>query len=238
MKEKILKLGVLATALVLAFVFAACAQPTEEVGPGTPAIIRLYLDRPETKTLTDTDVIYLRAGESFSHNLAGASDAERIKLIPLSGTVVDKTAANLAVAADATNLESGIPEVGYFESGKLALIKAEKVSANSGVPIAVTTNAQYYVDFELVNHTMNVVEKGSNLDGSYSLYLELSVTGAAGVGNDAVGGMGEGYYYYTPEKTSLNDWDGTAWTTDHRNIQTVDIGPGINELYLSQFSNE
>jgi hypothetical protein len=131
-----------------------------------------------------------------------------------------------------TKLEASRPEVGYFESGVLLLTNAGTVgtdvsSNNGGIPIVVTGDAQYHIDFELVNHTINVIEKGSSLSGDWDLYLELVVVDSGG------GTLDKSVYYYTEDKTS---WDDSG-TTNHPNIQPKSIGPGINELYLSQFSS-
>jgi hypothetical protein len=65
MKKNLLSLGALA--LVLGFVFAACAQPTEETkSKEEDVILRLYLDRPAGQTLDVGDQFQIRVGTKFA----------------------------------------------------------------------------------------------------------------------------------------------------------------------------
>jgi hypothetical protein len=66
MKKNLLKSGALVLALVLAMVFAACEQPTDEGegGAGSPTLIRLYLDRDDA-TIEPGDSLVIRVGEDL-----------------------------------------------------------------------------------------------------------------------------------------------------------------------------
>jgi hypothetical protein len=219
MKEKMMKLGVLATALVLAFVFAACAQPTEEVGVGSPVIVRLYLDRAESKTLKAGDEFILRGGEEFG--TTGATEAERLAAVDRNRSAIT------------TLLQKGRPDQQFFQSGQIKLGDTGATPTAGAVPIAVQ-DGRFYVDIELVNYTPAAEQYGAYLDESANLYLEFSVSTGSG-------GMTVGTYYYIPgEGSGYNEWDSAAgaFRTSNNQIDRKEIGPGVNELYLSKFAKD
>jgi hypothetical protein len=261
MKKTLMRLGVLAAALALTFVFVSCAQPTEEgsSGPNAPTIIRLYLDRDDA-TLHSGNIVEIRVGEDLlvrtpydtfpypaevdSANVqenAGRDDSvalqtadrSRVTAIP-GGRPVD----------DATVLKFNDPKKKYLVSGLISIngqITADTggtgvVSGAAGTSIQVDPKGIYYIDIPLVNQTVASVDRGSIFSGSISGYVELNANTTTGPNQ-----LAQQTYLYTKDKHGFNDlWkiDNGAprWKTTNSNIKKVSLKPGINEIYLSYFS--
>ncbi|MDR1252988.1 MAG: hypothetical protein LBK62_12635 [Treponema sp.] len=256
MKKTLMRLGVLAAALALTFVFVSCAQPTEEgsSGPNAPTIIRLYLDRDDA-TLQATDVIQFRVGEELL--IPGANyPAAANEIIDSAGTVEPGAKTGALEAGDRTRviaigwtrglndptvLNDENPKKKFLDSGQIAIRPSyDPANGVNGGGNSIQVNAKdiYYVDIELVNKTPAAKDRGSIFDQSISGYLELNIDNVAG-GSSIV----DGTYMYTKDKHGFNDlWKmengAPLWRSNNANIKKVSLKPGINEVYLSYFSNQ
>ncbi|MDR1250836.1 MAG: hypothetical protein LBK62_01590 [Treponema sp.] len=124
-------------------------------------------------------------------------------------------------------------------------------AANSG--LIQTDNkdkTQRYIDIELVDVKPSSAGFGSVFSGSISGYVELAVTGAGAGGSGVAANTA---YLYTKDKHGFNDFlriataadeaangalaVGTAvYGTRNANIKKVSLKSGINDIYLSFFS--
>ncbi|MDR1252623.1 MAG: hypothetical protein LBK62_10745 [Treponema sp.] len=259
MKKTLMRLGVLAAALALTFVFVSCAQPTEEgsSGPNAPTIIRLYLDRDDA-TLAGGDHIQFRVGEEllipvgvtqYPVTVAGGVNTDA------AGTVEPGSKSGNLEAGDRTRviaiswerptgtdtiLNNQNPKKKFLDSGEITILGSYDPVAQTAGGNSIQVNAKniYYVDVELVTQTPAAKDRGSIFDQSISGYLELDVSQST-TGDS----ISTGVYMYTKDKHGFNDlWkmeNGLPlWKSTNANIKKVSLKPGLNEIYLSYFSTQ
>jgi hypothetical protein len=258
MKKTLMRLGVLAAALALTFVFVSCAQPTEEgsSGPNAPTIIRLYLDRDDANLAAD-DVIQFRVGEELLIP-AGATQypvtAATQSNTDAAGTVEPGSKSGNLEAGDRTRviaipwmrnqgtftvLNDENPKKKFLDSGQITLVTSLGAGGSTvgGNTIQVNAKGIYYVDVELINQTPAAKDRGSIFDQSISGYLEVDID------STPITSVGDGIYMYTKDKHGFNDlWKmeggNPLWKSTNSNIKKVSLKPGINEVYLSYFSRD
>ena len=262
MKKTLVKLGVLAAALALALVVVSCEQPTDEgsSGPGSPTIIRLYLDRDDG-TIAAGDTLEIRVGEellipagvaNYPIGLAANVDSAGTQEPGSKFGVIEAADRNKVIAIPwdrsnilvANSVISGVnPKKKYLLSGKItAKIPVVASDTPAGGNIQVNAKGIYYIDIPLVNETVASKDRGSIYSSSISGYVELALDTTANSNSLPVGGNGTETYLYTKDKHGFNDlWkmDGAIarWKTTNSNIKKVSLKPGIKELYLSYFSS-
>ena len=260
MKKTLVKLGVLAAALALALVVVSCEQPTDEgsSGPGSPTIIRLYLDRDDG-TIAAGDTLEIRVGEellipgsvlTYPIGAAANTDSALVQEPGSKFGAIEAADRNKVIAIPwdrsnilvANSVISGVnPKKKYLLSGKItAKIPVVASDTPAGGNIQVNDKGIYYIDIPLVNETVASKDRGSIYAGSISGYVELRVNGTGGT---VAASLSDKTFLYTKDKHGFNDlWkivNGTPlWDTRNTNIKKVSLKSGINELYLSYFSNE
>ena len=227
MKKNFVKPGALAVAVTLAFVFAACAQPTDEsAGAGSPTIIRLYLDRQDRPNIT--------SGSDQLEFTVGTLDLDYQGSGYLMNTSGAHRFVNGKVKAHDTNYYGDMDPVDtlYLQSKETPLYAIYNTTGSvvGNVAVDVEDGKGYYVDIELINMTYDSIDQGKVYSGSDSFYIACTVTsGGPGTPNGATGGT----YYYTPDHTSLHS---DPQTSSYDRIDTVDLSPGINELHFKYFT--
>ncbi|MDR1252538.1 MAG: hypothetical protein LBK62_10275 [Treponema sp.] len=232
MKKTFVRLGVLAAALVFAFVFASCAQPTDESssGPNAPTIIRLHLDKQETTAFVGT-TFEIRVGEELYvpqgvinypyANVPGQNDGKTSGQQINTVDINDRTRV-LAIPGTVTRTDDPNESVLQRE-GKKNILASGVLNASTGVGAvgSGTTGAgliqtdnkdktQRYIDIELVDVKQSSAGFGSVFSGSISGYVELAVTGTV-AGNGLAANRA---YLYTKDKHGFNDFLRLATAAD------------------------
>jgi hypothetical protein len=244
MKKTFVRLGVLAAALVFAFVFASCAQPTDESasGPNAPTIIRLHLDKQET-TAFATTVFSIRVAEELYLAPAqfpvypypnvpgqndGKTDAQQINNVDFN----DRTKV-LAIPGNGNrddNLDNSVLQLegkkNILSSGVLTAVTGVEAADTGTLGAAIQTDnkdkTQRYIDIELVDVKPSSPGFGSVFSGSISGYVELATGASVTAGLTA-----NRAYLYTKDKHGFNDFLRLATAADQAAGATANIGDPI-----------
>jgi hypothetical protein len=266
MKKNFIKLGALALVLVLTLMFAACAEPTEEV-VNYDTVIRLWFEKGG-KSLGAGDKIAIDLGRfDDTHWSTGSTSFGLTE----PGYYIDALATNI----NGTNTENTNVNNGGTGYGADAMDFDREIYGESIPPIRTATGLPATSTFGIPADTMPFNVGGVSIgmvltadqititkDGTYvDLFLYRTLIDASTPTSTATevwqksgsyyvklyveptsGGIQPGVYIYTPGKFSRNQPtrefpnDPNTPPIYNTSVKRFSFKPGINNLYLANFS--